>query len=41
MAQSIQHDDYYYGQIAMSEIYIDGQERNPNKAFVVLNSAIG
>ena len=24
IAQSIQHDDYYYGQIALSEVYIDG-----------------
>ena len=25
----------------MSEIYIDGQVKNPDKAFVVLNGAIG
>lgn len=24
IAQSIQHDDYYYGQIAMSECHVDG-----------------
>ena len=32
LAQSIQHDEYYYGQIAMSEVYIDGQERKPQLA---------
>ena len=27
IAQSIQHDDYYYGQIALCEVNVDGHER--------------
>ena len=40
MAQSIGLDDDYFGQIAQSEILIDGKERKPFAAVKVLENVI-